>query len=339
MYLLIRFNELLGCSRVLFLIRLSTTLISGVGACLEQDGKKIIALSTLSQLGVMMFSLSLGLWEMAFFHLLRHAIFKSLLFMCIGLYIHGGQDQQDLRGIGFQLDSAPVVARYFIVSSLSLTGFPFLSGFYSKDSIVELFEYSHIGVLRYGLVLVSLLFTVFYRIRLITNLYLTETNTKLLVSTGGTGLRSILSILLLFILSVSGGSAMFRGFVPVVLIGFSHRVRVGLVIAVVGFLVGSTWLSLDSRVSAGQLGLVGISIVSMWFLLDFFTLILTQGLRGGLNLLRGFDQGWLELLGAQGIFAKLKKPVSLLILGIELGLSVYLSMGFVIVLILIILNV
>jgi len=220
-YLLIRFNELLGCSRVLFLIRLCTTLISGVGACLEQDGKKIIALSTLSQLGVIMFSLSLGLWEMAFFHLLRHAMFKSLLFICIGLYIHGRQNQQDLRGIGFQLGSAPLVASYFTVSSLSLIGFPFLSGFYSKDSVIELFEFTAMGGVSYLLVLFSLLLTVQYRIRLITNLYSAETNTRLLILSSGVGAVSLFSMVLLFILSVLGGSLIYSGFVPLILVRFS----------------------------------------------------------------------------------------------------------------------
>jgi len=193
-YLLIRFNEITGCSKILFLIRLLTMLLSGLGACLEQDAKKIVALSTLSQLGVIIFSLSIGLWEIAFFHLLRHALFKSLLFMCIGIYIHGMCNQQDLRGIGFQFNSMPVVSSYFLISSLSLRGFPFLSGFYSKDSIVELFQWEVIGVISYFLVLLCVLRTVLYRIRLIISLYRIEINSKVLVMEVGEHIVSLLPI-------------------------------------------------------------------------------------------------------------------------------------------------
>jgi len=91
--------------------------------------------------------------------------------MCIGVYIHGRINQQDLRGIGFQYFSAPVVSGYFVVSSISLIGFPFLSGFYSKDIVVELFQVSLMGGLSYVLLIVCILSTVLYRIRLVRSLY------------------------------------------------------------------------------------------------------------------------------------------------------------------------
>jgi NADH-ubiquinone oxidoreductase chain 5 len=87
-YLLIRFHNLLEYNIYLFIISVLTLFISGLGANYEIDLKKIIALSTLSQLGIIIFILSLGQYEIAFFHLVSHAIFKSLLFLCAGYYIH-----------------------------------------------------------------------------------------------------------------------------------------------------------------------------------------------------------------------------------------------------------
>jgi NADH-ubiquinone oxidoreductase chain 5 len=138
-YLLIRFREVLGVSYRLFLLSVSTMFISGLGANFEIDIKRVVALSTLSQLGVIMMSLSLGLVDLAFFHLLTHALFKSLLFLCAGVYIHGAQDIQDVRGLGAASLSAPLTSLYFIGCSLALCGFPFLSGFYRRDLILELF--------------------------------------------------------------------------------------------------------------------------------------------------------------------------------------------------------
>jgi len=96
-YLLIRFNELLNTSKFLMLISVLTIFISGVGANFEIDLKKIIALSTLSQLGVIMRIISLGFYELAFYHLITHAIFKSLVFLCAGVFIHSTGDIQDIR--------------------------------------------------------------------------------------------------------------------------------------------------------------------------------------------------------------------------------------------------
>jgi len=236
-YLLIRFNELIGYSKLLFFISLLTILLSGLGACLEQDAKKIVALSTLRQLGVIIFSLSMGLWEIAFFHLLSHALFKSLLFICIGLYIHGILNQQDLRGIGFQLYSIPVTSSYFLVSSLSLRGFPFLSGFYSKDSIIELFQSSFMGVLMYFVVTICVLRTVVYSIFLILNLYAAEISSRVLVLEVGERLLSLVPILMLYLVSVLGGSLLFNSIVPLFMVGFMFTLRVLVLFLVVSLLL------------------------------------------------------------------------------------------------------
>jgi len=137
-YLMIRFRELLGVNRVLYYLSVGTIFISGLGANFEMDLKRVIALSTLRQLGVIIIALSLGFLELAFFHLLIHALFKSLLFLCAGVYIHGLGDKQDVRLLRRVSERAPLTTFYFLGCSLALCGFPFISGFYSKDIILEI---------------------------------------------------------------------------------------------------------------------------------------------------------------------------------------------------------
>jgi len=111
--------------------------MAGIRANTECDIKKVIALSTLRQLGVMIIRLGLGLPMFAFFHLLTHALFKALLFLCAGTLIHLHLHSQDLRFIGNITSSMPSISAALIVSNLALCGAPFLAGFYSKDLILE----------------------------------------------------------------------------------------------------------------------------------------------------------------------------------------------------------
>ena len=113
-YLLIRFRELLNINIFLFYLGAITMFMSGLGANFEIDLKKIIALSTLRQLGVIIFVLALGYKELSFFHLLTHALFKSLLFLCAGAAIHRALDCQDIRGLGGFFQDSPVSSFFFI---------------------------------------------------------------------------------------------------------------------------------------------------------------------------------------------------------------------------------
>lgn len=139
-YLLIRFSFFISLETKSILIFLSvlTIFISGLVAIYEYDLKKIIALSTLRQLGVIIFSISLGLYTVAFFHLIIHALFKAMLFLCAGVLIHGVGGSQDIRMYGGQIKNFPLVGVCLNLANLSLCGVPFLSGFYSKDMVVEM---------------------------------------------------------------------------------------------------------------------------------------------------------------------------------------------------------
>lgn len=140
-YLLFRFREFLAYSACLpYLLRvgLLTMILAGASALKELDIKKIVALSTLSQLGLIITSLGLGFYEAAFFHLLTHAFFKALLFIAVGNIIHLSRDFQDLRKISLIEFCYPVSLSFRLVANCRLCGLPFLAGFYSKDLILEL---------------------------------------------------------------------------------------------------------------------------------------------------------------------------------------------------------
>merc|ERR1712095_96799 len=104
---------------------------------IEIDIKKIIALSTLRQLGIIILTLGIGNPILSYFHLLSHAFFKAILFICAGIVIHNIKDYQDIRKIRIILSNIPITIRVIIVANLSLCGLPFLRGFYSKDIILE----------------------------------------------------------------------------------------------------------------------------------------------------------------------------------------------------------
>jgi len=112
-------------------------LMAGLCACGEIDIKKIVALSTLSQLGVIMVGLGLALKSLRFFHLMTHAMFKALLFLCVGVGIHTVFGTQDFRRFRSITSTQPGPSALISVANLALLGFPFLAGFYRKDSILE----------------------------------------------------------------------------------------------------------------------------------------------------------------------------------------------------------
>nr|WIG49074.1 NADH dehydrogenase subunit 5 [Runcina aurata] len=124
-------------SQIMLLFGSITCLLGGLAATFENDIKKIIALSTLSQLGVMVFSLGLNLPELSLFHLYMHALFKALLFITAGNMLMASYGTQDIRLIGGLGMSMPLNITLFNISNLCLIGCPFLSGFYSKHIILE----------------------------------------------------------------------------------------------------------------------------------------------------------------------------------------------------------
>nr|AOY39975.1 NADH dehydrogenase subunit 5 [Scolytinae sp. BMNH 1040118] len=167
-YLFIRSFSLFSYDSLFFLLLISmlTMFMSGLCANFEFDLKKIIALSTLSQLGMMIVILCLGDPELALFHLLVHALFKALLFMCAGMVIHNLGNCQDIRRMGGLCESMPFTMTCFNISNFALCGLPFMSGFYSKDLIAEVLSMNGLSLIMYMLFYVSIGLTVSYSVRL-----------------------------------------------------------------------------------------------------------------------------------------------------------------------------
>ena len=155
-----------------------TSFFGATTALFQNDFKKIIAYSTCSQLGYMVTACGMSNYTGSFFHLVSHAFFKALLFLISGVVIHGFLNEQDIRKMGGLLKFFPIAYIMFTVASLSLMGFPFLSGFYSKDLILEvnLSDYGFLGFFCYILGCLSSFFTLGYSCRLIYLVFFTEPN-------------------------------------------------------------------------------------------------------------------------------------------------------------------
>nr|BDC91889.1 NADH dehydrogenase subunit 5 [Notomastus sp. GK-2021] len=166
-YLLIRFFPMLPSSilHLLTLAGASTMLLASVSACYEFDLKKVVAYSTLSQLGLMFVALGLGAPLLALFHLLTHAMFKAVLFLCVGICIHYHLHMQDIRFMGNLSHRLPVTHSIMLIANLALCGTPFLAGFYSKEPILELASVTSIGWLTLFFAIGATLLTTTYSIR------------------------------------------------------------------------------------------------------------------------------------------------------------------------------
>ncbi len=154
---------------IVTLIGMSTAFFAATVALVQNDIKKIIAYSTCSQLGYMFFAAGVGAYNVAMFHLFTHAFFKALLFLGAGSVIHSFQNEQDIKNMGGVWRKLPFTYLMMIIGTLALTGFPFLSGFYSKDAIIE-FAYLEKGSLsNYAAAIgvITAIFTSIYSWRLI----------------------------------------------------------------------------------------------------------------------------------------------------------------------------
>jgi NADH-ubiquinone oxidoreductase chain 5 len=139
-FLIIRFSILFEYSNLLEWLSIlgsTTAFFAALTGLVQNDFKRIIAYSTCSQLGYLVFSCGLSSYQIGYFHLLNHGFFKALLFLGAGAIIHTIGNKQDIRFQGNMLVKLPLSYAFFIIGSLSLAGFPFLSGFYSKDVIIE----------------------------------------------------------------------------------------------------------------------------------------------------------------------------------------------------------
>nr|AND96433.1 NADH deshydrogenase subunit 5 [Onthophagus sp. BMNH679869] len=313
-YLLIRFNLSMSYNCMMFMLFIGsmTMFMAGLGANYEFDLKKIIALSTLSQLGLMMSILSLGEYKLAFFHLLTHALFKALLFMCGGCMIHNLNNCQDIRFMGNMINLMPLTCSFFIISNMALCGLPFLSGFYSKDLILEIVSMNYLNIYIYLIFFISTGLTVSYTFRLLYyviignfnnfTLNLISDNNNLIMLKGMSGL-------IMFV--IFGGSMLMWLMFPIpyfICLPFLMKIMV-LFVIMIGMILGYEFSQLNLSYSLNSLNSLNKSLffASMWnmpvlstFGMNFYPLIM------GNQIYKSIDQGWSEFMGAQNIYMNIK---------------------------------
>nr|QMS48773.1 NADH dehydrogenase subunit 5 [Osmylus lucalatus] len=313
-YLLIRFNCLLvetSLGQFMLLISGLTMFMSGLGANFEYDLKKIIALSTLSQLGLMMSILSMGFPKMAFFHLLTHALFKALLFMCAGSIIHNMKNSQDIRYMGSLMMYMPLTTSCLNIANLALCGTPFLAGFYSKDLILELVSMSNLNIFSFLLYFLSTGLTVCYSFRLIYYSLTGDFNTSSLHPLNDESWIMLKGMLGLLFLAIMGGSMLSWLIIPVpVMICLPMNLKLlALMVSILGGWLGyelsQFFLSWELK-SLNYYSYV-VYMGSMWFMPQMSTMFVSYPfLKFGYLLVKLMDQGWSEYLGGQSIYNYIK---------------------------------
>nr|AYW52098.1 NADH dehydrogenase subunit 5 [Anthribidae sp. 6 ACP-2013] len=313
-YLLIRFNFMFTYEMKFLMLFLSllTMFMSGLSASFEFDLKKIVALSTLSQLGLMMSILLLGDCKLAYYHLLTHAIFKALLFMCAGNFIHNFLNFQDIRYMGVVVNLMPLTSSFFNISNLSLCGIPFLSGFYSKDLILEFMSMNYLNMFVYLIFYISIGLTVMYSVRLSYYMLFGKFNflslnmisdSSLYMSMGMFGLISFVVI--------SGSGMMWTVFSEPYYISLPPFMKMMTLLMIVGGgVIGYEYASLKMNFKILMLKFYKFSLFNalMWNMPMFSTLGMNFYFTFfGQYLIKILDQGWVEIYGPQQLSKNFSK--------------------------------
>lgn len=309
-YLLVRFRAAIDGSlnqTVLLLVSSLTIFIAGLGANFEYDLKKIIALSTLRQLGVIISILSLGFANLAFFHLLSHALFKALLFMCAGAIIHNIKDYQDIRVMGGLVLQIPLTTFCMNLANLALCGSPFLAGFYSKDLILEIAFISPINSIVFMMYFLATGLTVCYTFRLVYYTISGDFNLHRLYLIRDES--HVITTPILFL----GAGAIFGGAVLSWLIFPAPRIicmslffkTLALTVSVLGGAIGYilNFIIINYKLRSLDKYNYVVFIGSIWFIPFLSTYPVSSAiLQTGIHYNKVGDFGWSEYYGGQGVY-------------------------------------
>nr|YP_010240653.1 NADH dehydrogenase subunit 5 [Nicrophorus nepalensis]QTG39874.1 NADH dehydrogenase subunit 5 [Nicrophorus nepalensis] len=332
-YLLIRFYPAMDdlLLFILLLIGSMTMFMAGLGANFEFDLKKIIALSTLSQLGLMMSILALGELNLTFFHLLTHALFKATLFMCAGCMIHSMNNNQDIRYMGSMIVLMPLTCCFFNISNLALCGLPFLSGFYSKDLIIEVLSMNYLNIYIYIIYFLSTGLTACYTFRLFYYSMFGNMNFLSLNMISDHSFTMLKSMGGLIFFVIMGGSMLMWMIlsVPYIIILPLFMKLMALLVTLSGFYIGLETSKFYINYELKSLKFLKSSLFfsSMWNMPILSTFMLNKNvlLLSGL-FYKSVDQGWSEYFGSQNIFINLKNGSMFLQTLYKNNLKIYMIM-------------
>lgn len=319
-FLIIRFYPFLHktwwFNNSILLIATTTILIAGIRAIAECDIKKIIALSTLSQLGVIIIRLGLNFPHLAFFHLITHALFKALLFLCAGAIIHLHHHSQDLRFIGNLPKQIPLTTSCLLAANLALCGRPFLAGFYSKDIIIESTLFFNNNFIIIFMLLLATTLTAAYSIRIIITVIWGPLNSLPYQYTSDEDSQMTIPILNLTFGAIIRGAAlnwlMFQPMVEPIL-------PLNLKLAALIVTILGTWLAWVISALSSTSSSIAMKLTwhhhfnaLIWFLVPTTAQgILYSPINMAHKFLSTLDQGWIEFSGAQGIYGSLKHTSSI----------------------------
>nr|YP_009470518.1 NADH dehydrogenase subunit 5 [Centruroides vittatus]AVF96946.1 NADH dehydrogenase subunit 5 [Centruroides vittatus] len=306
-FLLIRFHNMMN-HKIFLILLISSTLtmfMAGLSATMEMDMKKIIALSTLSQLAIMMLALALSLWKLAYFHMITHALFKALMFLCAGFAIHNMKNNQDMRKMSIILTSSPTISTCMMISSITLMGLPFSSAFYSKDLILETLFLSQINQMILIMTLISFGLTTMYSFRLtLMTLWFNNLGPKTTMISETQ--KMIIPISTLTLTSIFIGAAMNWILLdtPLTLpMPISTKITSILLILLGALLANYLWTT--KPLSSPNPKLHKNFSGNMWFLTTLTPRPMLKALQP-LTLIKTFELGWNELNGPQGTHQMIK---------------------------------
>jgi len=364
-YLLLRSSPILEYTPtvllIITLIGATTAFFAGTCGLLQNDLKRIIAFSTISQLGYMMMSIGLSQYNVALMHTVNHAFFKALLFLGAGAVIHSFADQQDVRRMGGLIKFLPFTYSVMLVGSLSLLATPFLTGFYSKDLILELAygQYSFSGMYAYILGSITAGITAFYSFRLISLVFLTVPNgqKQSYLNSHESNIFVIVPLLILALFSIFFGyvfSDLFVGVgsdffanslfihpnnISIIEAEFSLNPIIKLLPAILS-LTGATLAifmyhltpEILINLTNNNLGRKIYSFLNGKYYFDviYNHFIVERGLQLGYKISKEIDRGVIELLGPYGLanaFTNTGKNIAKLDTGIITTYALYITIG------------
>ena len=367
-YLLMRSSPLIEYSSTVLLLCLwlgaITTLFSSLIGLFQQDIKKVIAYSTMSQLGMMVIAIGLSSYNLALFHLVNHAFYKALLFLGAGAVIHSVGDNQDFRKYGGLKAFLPLVYSVMLIASFSLVAIPFMTGFYSKDFILESAygQYYISSTIVYFIASIGAIFTTLYSVKVLYLTFLTNPNGSLnsykLVDQGSIFINLPLMILAIF-------SIFFGYLTKDIFIGLgtgfysdnslfvhpSHEIMLDTEFAVptlfkllpfiftislslIAFIFSEFFGKLLIKFKFSNLGYNIFSFFNQRFLIEFFynKYITDLILKLGGQTTKILDKGSVELLGPYGLektLLKLSNNIGSLSTGVITSYALYILIGLI----------